>query len=184
MYQFSPWKKFVMEGKVRPFLIFILLSEYSKEIIFHASAHHPFGFIFRSKLAADTLMVMGLLFLQLISRNYNYLCRTDNKIREKLKSTWVFLTSLSPEFLSVIFSGYQLWTWDPAFFSFGSFIFLFLANSLPMCYSLISCTAVKFFRAFPHLNHFPLHDLLTAPALRGCFTLQIYFSRIHNTWCT
>jgi hypothetical protein len=37
MYQFSPWKKIVMEGKVRPFLIFILLSEYSKEIIFHAS---------------------------------------------------------------------------------------------------------------------------------------------------
>jgi hypothetical protein len=70
-----------MEGKVRPFLIFILLSEYSKEIIFHASAHHPFGVIFRSKIAADTLMVMSLLFLQLISRNYNYLCPTVNKIK-------------------------------------------------------------------------------------------------------
>jgi hypothetical protein len=45
---------------------------------------------------------------------------------EKLKSTWVFLTSLSPEFLSV-----YLFRLSVVFLSFGSFIFLLLADSLP-----------------------------------------------------
>jgi len=57
MYQFSvPWK-IAMEGKgkKRPFLS--CFGRFQSEL-FHASAHHPFGFAFRSKLAAATLMLI------------------------------------------------------------------------------------------------------------------------------
>jgi hypothetical protein len=64
--------------------------------------------------------------------------------REKLKSTRVLVvvTRIS---MHLIFYGCQLWTWDPVFFLLALLFFFPLLTVCPMCSSLISYTAVRFF---------------------------------------